>query len=991
MYQKKRVIFKSMSGLPSSRAVEDGETILSQDIMLDYGEDRPIIPPLSRGKLPDGIEPVCVHTTKDARTFFIFKHGPRVIRCHKWDGERFPDDISEYPVLGVFDEDVDNIVPIGNTLAITLQTKTVYALLKEDDTYTILGERPPEIDVRFGLTCQYKATEEQWLPNKEVQNGYYDDNYRNVQNKDFTFHSIENPEERKRMTREEVETMVTDYVYAALEKFCNENGPLMNRFAHPFFVRYAWRMYDNSNQNMMASAPVLLVPSTRPICYVFDDEIDDTPGDHYWTKVSYSCIGAFGRLYFKIVNINAIKDELERWRDVVTGIDFYVSDPVQTYHSDKRITGWDTYNTFRKNFGSKSYLSLAHDFTLGKDEYGTEYDDIKDDEDFVKVRFRNGESGDREYDFSELFRTKKNTDFKDDEQRERWEDGRLENGIPQLYFRLPYKTKSEMQDQLLTIMNFYRVQTIGMKELIGDKDGNGMIDFSEPVYPKKLLLSALLNRHRMTDDFDSHSSIVAKSLINYNSRLFAGNVSIGLFSGYIPGSCLPNESGEMGMLYAKTYIKKNNKEYAVVSSGYTSVSWIHYWYYPDIDAYKVELVFVGTHSCKTATLDLERSNTLNGSYWYKDMESPAWTDIAADSEIVEEITSSSFDNGAIVNYPNQVMYTPVNNPFTWPAAFRDNAGGAVINALGVNTAEVSTGQFGTFAIFAFCNDGVWAIDIAHDGSPKSVHLATGDVIAAGGKNAAGVIRTHDTLMFISDSGQLMTIAGSQSMSLSDTLAQGYGYVFGIEDIDRLDEVLSAMKATVVYDFAPFTHYADGAKLGYDQYNERVYVYNPSFAYTYVYSIRSKAWAIVSYPFDTMISSYPRVYAFRDGKAAEIGAANSFHDGSMMGKEEAMNAYVDTLIISRPIKIFADDTTFKRIRSMAADMSRNGIDTQVALFGTRDFDKFCYVTSSKDRFIRSVIGSPYKAYIVAIHAKMRYSDALTAMDIKAEEVQTNKLR
>ena len=830
----------------------------------------------------------------------------------------------------------------------------------------------------------------------EVQDGYYADGYYHVQdNIDFTFHSVENQEERKRKTKDEVESIVTEYVYAALEKFCNENGPLMNRFAHPFFVRYAWRMYDNNNQNTMASAPVLLVPSTRPICYVFNDKIDDTSGGHYWTKVSYSCIGAFGRLYFKIVNINAIKSELEKWRDVVTGIDFFVSDPVQTYHSDKKITGWDTYATFIKNYGSKSYISLAQDFTLGKEEYGTEYDDIKDDEDFVKVEFKDSAKGDREYDFTELYRIKKNTDFKDDEQKGRWDirknRRKRSDGTPSLYFRLPYKTKTEMQEQLLTIMNFYRVQTIGMKELIGDKDGKGMKDFSEPVYPKKLLLSALLNRHRMTDDFDSHSSIVAKSMINYNSRLFVGNVSIGLFSGYAPGACLPNEKGVNGTLYVKTYIKKNNREYAVVSKGDAVVTWLHYWYYPDIDAYMVELVFVSGRQCKMATLDLERSNTLNGSFWYNDMSSPVWRDIDYGSDAVQEIIGSDFDNGEMINYPNQVMYTPVNNPFTWPAAYRDTAGGARVNALGVNTAEVSTGQFGTFAIFAFCNDGVWAIDIGHDGSPKSVHLATGDVIAADGNNAAGVIRTHDTLMFISDSGQLMTIAGSQSMSLSDTLAQGYGYVFGIEDIDRLDEVLAAMKTSMVYDFVPFTHYANGARLGYDQYNERVYVYNKSFAYSYVYSLRSKAWAVVTNAFDKIISSYPRAYAFRGNVACEIGAVNSFHDGNMMSREEAMNTYVDTLIISRPIKIFADDTTFKRIRSMAADMSRNGIETQVALFGTRDFDKFCYVTSSNDRFIRSVIGSPYKAYIVAIHAKMRYSDALTAMDFKAEEVQTNKPR
>lgn len=991
------MIFKTMSGLPSSRAVEDGETILSQDIMLDYGEDRPIIPPLPRGKLPDGLDPICTHTTKDARTFFLFKHGPSVVRYHKWDGGEFPDDISQYPIAGEFDEEVSNVVPIGNTIVISLQTKTVYALLKGDDTYAILGERPPEIDVRFGLTVQYKATEEEWLPEIEVQSNYFGDG-EYIHYDDFTFHKVTNDSASKEMSKDEVETLVTDYIYAALEKFCNENGPLMNRFAHPFFVRYAWRMYDNNNQNTMASAPVLLVPQTRPMCRMFSYSTSDHPDDHYKVKASYSCFGAFGRLYFKIVNIEAIKADLEKWRDVVTGIDFYVSDPVQTYHSDKKITGWDTHETFIKNYGSKSYVSIAQDFTLDKEEYDTDENDIKDDEDYVGVEFRDPAKADMEYDFTELFRLKQLTEFKDDNVDDKWKDGMLSDDSmhhPRLYFRLPYKTPSEMRDQLLTIMNFYRVHTIGMKELIGDKDGNGMKDFSEAVFPKRFILSALLNRHRMIDDFDSHSSMVAKCMINYNSRLFAGNVSIGLFNGYAPGICLPNEKPQMGFpegtLYAKTYISKNNKEYAVISSGTAVISWIHFWYYPDVDAYKVDLLFIGPRTCKMTTLDLEKSNTLNGSYWYDDMSSPTWESVGRDSDIVREMMSSSYDNGAMIHYPNQVMYTPVNNPFTWPAAYRDTAGGTIINALGVNTAEVSTGQYGTFDIFAFCNDGVWTLDIGHDGTYKGISLATGDVIAAGGGNSAGVIRTHDTLMFISDSGQLMTIAGSQSMSLSDTLAQGYGYVFGMEDIDRLGEVLDAMGATVVYDFVPFTHYADGAKLGYDQYNERVYVYNPSFPYTYVYSIRSKAWAVVSYPFDKIVGSYPRAFAFRNGYVSEIGAINSFHDGNMMSREESMNTLVDTLIISRPIKIFPDDTTFKRIRSMAADMSRNGIETKVALFGTRSFDRFCYITSSQDRFIRTVIGSPYKAYIVAIHAKMRYSDALTAMDITAEEVQTRKFR
>jgi hypothetical protein len=977
MYQKKRVIFKTMSGLPSSRAVEDGETILSQNIMLDFGEDRPIIPPLYRGKIPAGLDPACVHTTKDARTFFLFNDGNK-IRYHKWNGEYFTDDLGDYPILGEFDEEVSNIVPIGNTLAISLQTKTVYALLKGDNTYTILGERPPEVDIRFGLTVQYKTTEP-----RTIDTPQYGDV---LKSGDYTFSDTESWNWDK--TKEEIETYFTENIYAALEKFCNENGPLMNRFAHPFFIRYAWRMYDNSNQNMMASPPVLLVPSTRPICYIFGQ-------DWYDKKMSFSCVSAFGRLYFKINDIGSIKEELEKWRDVVTGIDFYVSDPVQTYHSDKKITGWDTYETFAKNYGAEYYVSIAKDFTLGKEEYGTEDDDIKDDEDFVKVEFKGGRTGDSKYDITELFPTKQRTPFKDDSYRDCWTKGYGEEGkdVPSRYFRLPYKTKSEMQDQLLGIMSFYRVQTIDMKELIGDKNGKGMKDFSEPVYPKKLTLSALLNRHRMTDDFDSHSSIVAKCMINYNSRLFAGNISFGLFSGYAPGICLPNEQSKApdveGMLYVKTYIKKNNKEYAVISRGNAVVAWIHYWYYPDVDAYKAELLYIGGRQCKMATLELQPSNTLNGAYWYNNMDSPAWTSVDRDSSMVEEMMSSNFDNDVMIHYPNQVMFTPVNNPFTWPAAFRDTVGGTMVNALGVNTAEVSTGQFGTFPILAFCNDGVWALDIGHDGAYKSIHLATGDVIADGGKNAP--IRTHDTLMFISDSGQLMSIAGSQSMSLSDTLAQGYGYVFGINDIDRLDEVLAAMGTSMVYDFVPFTHYADGASIGYDQYNDRVYVYNPSFRYSYVYSLRSKAWAVSTNAFDKIISSYPRTYAFRGNVACEIGAVNSFHDGNLMTREQAMNTYVDTLIISRPIKIFADDTTFKRIRSTAADMSRNGIETQVALFGTRDFEKFCYVTSSQDRFIRSVIGSPYKAYIVAIHAKMRYSDALTAMDITAEEVQTRKFR
>ena len=57
-------------------------------------------------------------------------------------------------------------------------------------------------------------------------------------------------------------TRITDQVLAHINKFIAERSTNKGKFIFPFFVRYAYRLYDGTLT--MHSAPILMIASFRP-------------------------------------------------------------------------------------------------------------------------------------------------------------------------------------------------------------------------------------------------------------------------------------------------------------------------------------------------------------------------------------------------------------------------------------------------------------------------------------------------------------------------------------------------------------------------------------------------------------------------------------------------------------------------------------------------------------------------------------------------------
>jgi hypothetical protein len=991
---KVRTIYKGgMTAKPSNEACIDGDALVSLNVIPDNGELRPILQAAKYGGLPNGYNPLTIHEPTDGNRYIIISWG-KTLKYYKWDKDTdLPTDDKDYTDIVTLDADetLTKVTPIGNTLAVTTSKRTFYILYK-DKSYIVLGSRPPEINMQFGLTYKYLHSDKAELPYKNVPKGYYTGDTNGNLNIDttanFTYHG--NGDD---FTKEEIISEVSNAVYATLEKFCAENGTNANRFCHPFFIRYALRLYDGSH--ILQSAPVLITPNTQILCPIVEFHAHEDAGSKYKEKILFRCLASFGRLYFTMLNQESVQTELKKWKDVVTGVDVFISEPIQTYKSDDKIDGWDTWDTFSHSKKLLSYGSMASDYYYGNKEFDTDDEDIKDD-DYKAVAFT-GDKGDKQNGWLDLYNEKiaklksliaTTTDEKKKKKYntalEEWLDnGKAEyhtsDGQYSLYMRLPYKSTAVIRDEVIYSSVFYKIQTIDFTAIVGDDDGADKKDFTVPTYFKKMTLKSLTERETLTDDYDSHCDRTAGCTYVYNNRLFLGDIYRGLYKGYDTATLIPYESGISSKVETIVYVRKDGTEYRVKSDSDTfNYAWLHYFYYPDKDAYRA-VIRRKSDGYLLATLKLTAHQTLNGAFWFSDFDSPIFTDttdFSNDTEI--------YDNNKLIEKKNQIIYSNADNPFYYPLSGRNDISTGKILSIASSSKAISQGQFGQYPLYAFTDDGVWALNINSSGAVSSSQPATRDVL----NNATTLLQIDGSIIFTTAQG-LMEIGyggnAASSQCLSTLLDELPLPTFA--NIHRLDEVMIKLG---IYDkwykikLVRFSDYLQGAKLAFDYAKVRVYISNSAYNYTYVYSLASKAWAIIPYTFSNVLNVYPTSYMFDTDNSA-YNLTNKVYDG-----------VVDAMFISRPIKLGTSDAQLKRLFSLAHDTTvvpNKDTEThfQCALFGSADYKDWYYINSSQDRFIRMWGGAGYKSYIYFIRCTMRVTDAIVCTDAEFDILRDNKLR
>ena len=115
---------------------------------------------------------------------------------------------------------------------------------------------------------------------------------------------------------------------------------------------------------------------------------------------------------------------------------------------------------------------------------------------------------------------------------------------------------------------------------------------------------------------------------------------------------------------------------------------------------------------KTLRVSVRETQFLNGAFFFSDFE-------AMDKYIVnknplqegtflriEELTSQD----EVIELPNKIYTSEVNNPFFFPLSGINTIGTGEIKGICSAVKALSEGQFGQFPLYAFTDEGVWALE-----------------------------------------------------------------------------------------------------------------------------------------------------------------------------------------------------------------------------------------------------------------------------------------
>lgn len=688
--------------------------------------------------------------------------------------------------------------------------------------------------------------------------------------------------------KEENQRYIEEQVCALVNK-AHQRVSYYGAFMFPFLVRYAYRLYDGSTLTLH-SAPILMLPSMSDAVQIVGNMLLDND-----TKLQAWVRWLSGELFCRVIYKSA---DLFNFGDIIQSIDIFVSAPIYTYKQGGLDVINDTskYDLLSETVSSFGFLAS---------------DDIS------------------EYDGKGLIPLPNTYHFIDQEAEGSY------------FIRPPRYSDSKIQKDVSTKSLFYLLKSIPFTT-----DGVGSYSQFAPIPIQKGYLTSLVNKEVMTDDYDSHDLLKPQSAFVYNSRLNIANISKTLFRGW--------DANEMSFVSGfmadskKIEIKNRIKtEYGDVVKGTPAVSVNNlgfYFYYPNTRA--SEMILSDGNS--TAHLPLSPHDLLNGAFAII----PFWENVKSvlgylNWKAEPLPTTSDFD----IVLSNKLYTSAVNMPFYFPVAGINTVGFGEIIGLSSTTQALSEGQFGQYPLYAFTDEGIWALQTNENGGIASVTPVTRDVV----NNADSITQIDDAILFSSNRG-LMVLQGSQTQCLSEALD---GEWFSPSALPGLTKLL----APDIISFESFKGFLSGSRIAYDYVGQRILICNPGNVFAPTYSLRSKQWGEVrTGKVVAIANSYPN-------SVVQVSVESTRSDIIDLSQENGDDVVVAA--VSRPIT-FGDGDALKTVNTMIA----RGDKIKTALYGTLDYKRWTPVASSVERYITGIQGTPYKAFRLVLVGTMSPGQRLT---------------
>lgn len=694
------------------------------------------------------------------------------------------------------------------------------------------------------------------------------------------------------------------------------NTKNLNRFQYPFMIRYAYRLYDESLY--ILSAPIKMTPS-EGVPYLARVAGFNTYNGLV-NGINMVIFSLSSSLYYEIINFDQIKESLANWTDLVKSIDIFITPNLNEVNQENSchsigLYGWATPPRYESAF-VRANMSIGEKDTSGEIIH-------------------------REYDMAEI-----------------WGD----NISQQMFLGIGSKEFLPTDGTL----PFRLISSIDIKKI---EKGVKILPIESGV------LNGWDNRELMEGDSQKDGTIIAKHAFAYNSRLNLANITV-IPPRYPLESCFQYINGEYDTALKKG-IKKvyKHKAYVFIESEKqdimidtisnidTNILTSSFFFYPNPKAFKLIIEREDTSGTKTySNTKLTEHKSLNGAY----------TDGLA-------IFKSDFDTSILSNtsrgipYYNKIYTSEVNNPFSFPATGVNTIGSGEILGIRSATKALSQGQFGQFPLYAFTDEGIWALEVSSEGKFIAKQPATRDVCS----NPDSITQIDTSVLFTSERG-IMLIQGSESVCISEVLNEKS---FDISTLKGYEQLIQMADLTAEnFKHSNFIEYIKGCAMAYDYTNQRIIVFNKEYSYAYVFSLQSKTWGMIPSDFTNSVNSYPDSYIMTKSNTL----VNLSNTGNGNSKE------VKGMIITRPLKLDSPDLLKTITQSMHRGVFRKG-KVKTVLYGSRDCINFVPITSSLDHTLRSVHGSPYKYFRFAIITELLPGESLSGTSIIFETRQTNKLR
>jgi len=896
----KDIKYNGYTAQPSDYECSDGQLTTSLNLISEDSQLKPLLQPIPTSiGLSASQKAVYIHGTS-AYKHYILLEGKTV----SWlDNSTYGDTASTPTVLRSFSGvDIYQFSSIGNTLLILCSDGMHYFLWKGDTSgYLYLGTSMPECSLSFGLQGEMKRTDEFTINYSIHKNNIYSE-----------FDDTQ-------------KTNITNQVLAKINKFIAEESTQKGKFIYPFFVRYAYRLYDGSLTRH--SAPILMICSSENTPRVFWFNLhgkDDT-----YTSAVLRVVAPVHTLDYALKSdLNSLKN----WSDIIKSVDIFISKPIYTYDQngqcEKFINGGGDLSSFSVCKHTNQAASTST----------------------YPLRYQLNNFG-KLYAFTF---TPNNLSLR-----------------PGGVLVTPKRSADAVKEDIRSCSQFYFLHSIRVEEL---KTERTIIPVKEDY------LQSLVTREVMTDDYDSHDKIIPHQAFAYNSRLNLSGVKKQLFQGFDGFSLFNYSDGyvahwsdappttidrTVGVLVA-VYIKQDGKDIIVYG---TSGSCGHeapllFFYYPNVNAYKAVIIRTDYFDMAHLVVPLEPHGFLNGSFYFGGWDEPAGVSQGRPPQ------SSIADR--TIDVFNKVYTSEVNNPYIFPLLGINTVGTGRIMAISTAAKALSEGQFGQFPLYAFTDEGVWALEVSSTGSYSARQPITRDVILENTEP----LQMDSAVLFATDRG-IMLISGSQTQCITDVInAEEPFNVLQLPGMDKLHSMLGH-DADTCLPTAPFLDFISECGMLYDYVHQRVIVYNPNYTYAYVYSLKSKEWGMMYSTIEAGINSYPEALAVD-------------HNGALLNFSAMQGVETKGLLVTRPLKLETPDI----LKTMDTVIQRGHFqkgNVQAVLYGSRDLYNWHLVWSSKDHYLRGFHGTPYKYFRIACVTSLSATESLFGASLQFTPRQTNQPR